>query len=343
MEMNKLRAGVTLGKFAPFHKGHMLLIDAILDDCDVAVVIVYDYPRVIDIKTSIRAKWIKDIYGEAVIVIEAYKSPVKENFPTIAEYERAEEIYVAGLLRPYTDRLDFQVFCAAEYYAGHMAHSLGAKCRKPDRTLLNISGTMIRSDPFKFRSLLHPVVYRSFVKRIDILGAPSCGKTTLARELAKRLNTVWVKEYGRYHWFSEQEKHRLSVGALEQIAIKHRECIEYGISEADKFCFVDTNSLTTLEFSREYGLEDSFLLKKYALEDMAEADCIFVCGDDISYDHTWDRDGREQRERMQKSICSALESYGIKYHIVSGTVDERVDAIVNHSKLAGFHFPIHSE
>ncbi|WP_292760680.1 AAA family ATPase [Nostoc sp. NOS(2021)] len=32
------------------------------------------------------------------------------------------------------------------------------------------------------------------------MGAPSTGKTTIASQLAKEYNTVWMPEYGREYW-----------------------------------------------------------------------------------------------------------------------------------------------
>src|SRR5438105_15460655 len=44
---------------------------------------------------------------------------------------------------------------------------------------------------------LAPNVRACLVKRVAIVGAESTGKTTLAEELARHFDTVWVPEYGR--------------------------------------------------------------------------------------------------------------------------------------------------
>jgi nicotinamide riboside kinase len=50
-----------------------------------------------------------------------------------------------------------------------------------------------------------PQVYADHVQRVAFIGGESSGKTTLARVLAERLQTVWVPEYGRTLWEQRAE------------------------------------------------------------------------------------------------------------------------------------------
>ncbi|MCC5600764.1 ATP/GTP-binding protein [Nostoc favosum] len=43
-------------------------------------------------------------------------------------------------------------------------------------------------------------MYRDLITNVVFLGAPSTGKTTIASQLAKEYNTVWMPEYGREYW-----------------------------------------------------------------------------------------------------------------------------------------------
>ena len=63
-----MKIGFTIGKFAPFHKGHQYLIETALKEMDKVIVIVYD-TNLIDIPTVKRAGWIKNIYPEVEIRI----------------------------------------------------------------------------------------------------------------------------------------------------------------------------------------------------------------------------------------------------------------------------------
>ena len=54
--------GLTLGKFAPLHKGHQLVIETALSEMDEVVAIIYDCPDTTDVPLTVRANWIRDLY-----------------------------------------------------------------------------------------------------------------------------------------------------------------------------------------------------------------------------------------------------------------------------------------
>ena len=67
-----MKIGFTIGKFAPFHKGHEYLIETALKEMDKVIVVVYD-TDLIDVPTQKRAEWIKKIYPD--IEIRIAKNP----------------------------------------------------------------------------------------------------------------------------------------------------------------------------------------------------------------------------------------------------------------------------
>ncbi len=64
--MKNEKIGFTIGKFAPFHKGHEFLIETALKEMDKLIVVVYD-TDVIDVDTEKRAEWIKEKYPNVQI------------------------------------------------------------------------------------------------------------------------------------------------------------------------------------------------------------------------------------------------------------------------------------
>ena len=70
-----MNVGFTIGKFAPFHKGHQYLIETALKEMDKVIVVVYE-TDVIDTPTQKRAEWIKSIYPE--VEIRFAKNPPSE-------------------------------------------------------------------------------------------------------------------------------------------------------------------------------------------------------------------------------------------------------------------------
>ena len=64
---------MTLGKFAPLHKGHQYILELALEEMDEVVVLIYD-TDVIDIPLTVRAGWIKQMYPQ-IEVIECWDGP----------------------------------------------------------------------------------------------------------------------------------------------------------------------------------------------------------------------------------------------------------------------------
>jgi len=62
--------GLTLGKFAPLHAGHQLLIETARGETDDLVVVIYDAPEVTPIPLRVRADWVRRLYP-SVQVVEA--------------------------------------------------------------------------------------------------------------------------------------------------------------------------------------------------------------------------------------------------------------------------------
>ena len=148
------KVGLTLGKYAPLHKGHEYVIETMLREMDEAIVIIYDTP-VTRIPLQIRAGWIKTLFPH-VAVIEARGGPV--GCPHDHEYERKEEQYVRGLLGGQR----ITAFYSSEYYGEHMSKALGCADRRVDeaRKAVPVSASAIRENPLKYRQYLSDTVYR---------------------------------------------------------------------------------------------------------------------------------------------------------------------------------------
>ncbi|MEM8860635.1 MAG: hypothetical protein AAGD96_20125 [Chloroflexota bacterium] len=148
-----LKRGLTLGKYAPLHAGHQLVIELGLAEMDAMWVIVYDSPSITPIPLPVRTKWIKTIYP-AVKVIEAWGGPEEVGYT--AEIKKAHEDYIIKTLGV----TGVTHFYSSEPYGEHMSIALGAIDRRvdPDRLQIPISGTELRQKPRLWRQFLHPIV-----------------------------------------------------------------------------------------------------------------------------------------------------------------------------------------
>jgi len=195
------------------------------------------------------------------------------------------------------------------------------------RRTVGISASTIQQDPFHYREFIDPVVYRDFITNIVFVGAPSTGKSTLAEALAKECHTTFMPEYGREYWDTHQIDRRLTLEQLTEIAIGHLAREDDALAKANRYLFTDTNAITTYMFSLDYHGEASAQLTALAEEAEKRYDLVFLCGDDIPYDDTWDRSGDVNRKVFQGRIVADLLSRKIPYIELNGAVEERMQIV----------------
>ncbi len=311
--------GLTLGKFAPLHRGHQHLIDTALAEVDALVVIIYDAPETTGIPLNVRAGWLRRLYPQ-VEVIEAWDGPT--DVGDTPEIRQAHERYVIERLKV----RGVTHFYSSEFYGEHMSRALGAMDRRvdPARVAVPISGTQVRADPFVARTFIHPLVYRDLVGNIVLLGAPSTGKTTLSARLAETYGTVWMPEYGREYWEQHQVERRLSMAQLVELAEGHLLREESLLPHANRYLFTDTNAITTAMFSLAYHGAVAPRLAELALQAQSRYDLVIVCDSAIPYDDTWDRSGDADRQVFQKQILADLRVRRLPFLLVRGDVEARV-------------------
>jgi NadR type nicotinamide-nucleotide adenylyltransferase len=317
-----MKTGLTLGKFAPLHKGHQLLIERALAETDHVIVIVYDAPDTTTVPLPLRSGWIRKLYP-SVEVLEAWDGPTAVgNTPDIMKTQEDFLLkFLAG--RAITH------FFSSEFYGEHVSKALGAKdCRVDEaRSAIPISGTAIRNDLFANRQFIPPEVYRDLVTRIVFLGAPSTGKSSLAEALAREFHTTWMPEYGREYWDQNQKDRRLTPEQLVDIAEGHIQREDAKALDANRFLFVDTDATTTHMFSMYYHGEAHSRLSYLADNTRNRYDIFFLCGDDIPYDDTWDRSGHANRAVLQKQTRADLLRRNIPFIALNGSLNARIQAV----------------
>jgi NadR type nicotinamide-nucleotide adenylyltransferase len=319
-----MKRGLTLGKFAPLHKGHQYLIETAISEMDEVILLIYDCPETTRIPLSVRAQWIRALYPD-IRVIEAWDGPV--DVGDTHTIRKQHEDYIL-------DRLQIQGithFYSSEFYGEHMSRALCAVNRLVDRarSTVPVSARRIRETPFELRHYLHPLVYRDLVVNIVFLGAPSTGKTTIAQRMADDFNTAWMPEYGREYWELNQKGRRLTLDQLAEIAEGHLEREESLLYQANRFLFTDTNALSTYVFSLVYHGVTAPRLAELAAQAAARYDLVFLCDADIPCEDSWDRSGDVSRQVFQRRQLTDLLERKIPFFTLRGGLESRVEQVRN--------------
>ncbi len=318
-----MRRGLVFGKFMPLHRGHQHLIDTALSQCDDLSIVVYDSDPPGDfapMPIELRLGWLRNLYPHVENIL-AVEDPEKHN------PERDSPLFAGE----YADQLRFlgpfdRVFSSESNY-DDFARALGAEPVVVDeaRGTVPTSGTVIRADLHDHRGWLDPVVYASLIQKVVFVGTESSGKTTLARTLAERLDTLWTHEFGRELWeaqnltgtFADHLKMARRQYEREQAALRH----------SRRFLFCDTNAWTTLQWSlRSYRTADARL---HELVNRTMSDYLWVLCDN---DFGWIQDGTREMAgaesgRFQDQQIADLDRRQISYTVVSGPLERRVACV----------------
>lgn len=151
--------GFTIGKFAPLHKGHQLLIETALKEMDELYVVIYD-TDIISIDVKQRANWIKQLYPD-VHIIYAYNSPQKYGLDDKSVKIQME--YLSQLIKgiPVTH------FYSSELYGEKVADYLNIENRIVDleRKNIPISSTIIRKNYKENSNYIENFIYSDLNKK----------------------------------------------------------------------------------------------------------------------------------------------------------------------------------
>lgn len=313
----RYRHALIVGKFAPLHAGHKHMIETALREAETLTILVYANPDFVHMPQDVRAGWLRSLYPQAEVLTP--EAPPPDDAP-----DDVHRLYV----RDYLDRhgVGIDVVFTCEDYGEGFAAVLGVTHRYMENRFasgeVQVSATLIRSDVYAWRHLLHPTVYGHFIDKVVLLGAESTGKSTLTAVLADHFRTRHVAEYGREVW--EQKQGDLTLQDYVDIAEGHRAREDAAVPDCRAYLFCDTNALTTLFFSHYYHRDSLPELRRLAGDCVTRYRHVIVCDDDIPFEQDDWRDNAVWRGRMQGMVLHDLRARDIGFHIVAGSLEARV-------------------
>lgn len=340
--MKAYRQGLVVGKFCPLHRGHMHLIQTALDCCDEVVVISYTKPEFDRCAPPAREAWIANLFpqvrrlvvDDVMLLAECARRGIDPLMPIPANDapDALHREFTAWLCWALAETIVDAVFTSESYGDGFAAElsvyfSARIGCHAdvthvsvdPARSVIPVSGTLVRSDPHTYSRFLDPVVYADFVERICILGGESSGKTTLVEALAKELSTISVPEAGRLYW--EAKGGRLCFEDMRAIAEAQIKLENMRAQEARRWLVCDGSALTTVFYSEaSYGRVDpvvhALARREYAL--------TLVCTPDFPFVQDGTRRDAAFRLRQHQWFLATLDRAGVSYVVLTGPLEQRV-------------------
>jgi len=164
--------------------------------------------------------------------------------------------------------------------------------------------------------------------KVVLYGPESTGKSTLAQELARYFNTVYVKEFSRsYAETKAKLNQKLTIKDVLPIAVGQMHLENEQLKHANQILICDTDLLETKVYSEFYY--NGFcpdIVKKYALKNTY--DLYFLTYIDIPWEADEIRDQPKTRLQMFNAFEQALLDSNKRYSIVKGSFEQRLNTCI---------------
>lgn len=150
-----MKIGFTIGKFAPLHLGHDYLINKGIEENDLFYILINNTDLSI-IPLEVRAKWLKDLYPKAKVIM-GYNPPKRYGMD-----KESIEIQINYLKKMFKD-IPVSTFYSGEDYGYFVSQYMGVDFIKVDKKF-DISSTKIRNNLEDNKKYLKKEVYDTLKK-----------------------------------------------------------------------------------------------------------------------------------------------------------------------------------
>lgn len=162
---------------------------------------------------------------------------------------------------------------------------------------------------------------------VVITGAESTGKSALSQALSQHFHGSYFPEYARE--YLENKGHGYTYQDVEEIAAVQFSQMKQAIELETPVVFFDTwLIITRVWFEVVYGHMPAWI--DQAIRE-APVDLYLLCANDIPWiPDPLRENGGENRVMLYNRYLSCILEYGFKYHVISGTGQERQENAVRH-------------
>jgi HTH-type transcriptional repressor of NAD biosynthesis genes len=306
--------GLVLGKFYPPHMGHHYLISRAQMECaEVTVVVLAAYSE--SIPHARRRLWLQEMHPGVRVVSG------RDDYPVDFSSDEAWRAHLA-VVAELAGRSTFDAVFTSERYGPRLAAEVDAAhvSIDPDRGMFPVSGRAIRRDPAEHWGWLSPAVRAALCRRVAIVGAESTGKTTLAKSLADRFDTVWAPEFGRLYTEWKRDEGTVDRWATQDfaaIAERQNAVEDEHARRSGPVLIADTNALATCAWEERYlGYADP-VTERIAAARLPDLYLLTLA--DVPWVDDGLRDGNEAvRKRMTHAMRRRIAASGVPMVEVAG-------------------------
>lgn len=331
------KKGLCVGKFWPFHYGHKHLLTIAQQHCDELYVIVcdrvYHTPRGQERVQCIREEC-PGVYAMCIRDV----------------YDPEDSLLWANLCKSWC-RFTPDVVVTSEAYGSAWARGISSTCKHVSvdaaRSVVPVSGTLIRSNPFLHWQYLPQRMRQFYCRRVVIIGSESTGKTTLAKSLAQRYRVPYVSEYGREKCEMKLAQASLSANAsvappmfeftdedfmeIMQVQTERERQAAETLTE-NGLIICDTNSWATLIWYERYQRckvpRELAALQQELYRTSQPTLYLMMMVEGSRFIQDGLRDGESIREEMEQSFLKALDNQHIPYRCIRGAFEQRENRAV---------------
>ena len=168
------KVGMYGGSFNPLHLGHVNDIIMAANQCEKLYVVLSVTENEKEINHCERLMWLKDItnHMDNVEVFEIFDNSLSKD-----KYDW--ETGARDIKLKIGQKIDV-VFSGDDYEGKNIWEILYPESEIIyfPRSVINISSTKIRTNPYKYYDYLPRIVQRYYVKKVCVVGTESCGKTS---------------------------------------------------------------------------------------------------------------------------------------------------------------------
>ncbi|TNV69005.1 AAA family ATPase [Trichococcus shcherbakoviae] len=331
------RIGIVFGAFAPCHIGHLEVILEAKKENDGCVVIVCgqegDFGEPFGLDVYRRFRYMRELFADdnQIYVVMAAGQGIPQKETDWESWLQIINLKIADSLQ----HSDAQKI----WYTGKTAQAEALENESTDEVHLvdtshyPVTGLNIRNDALRYFNAIALPFRRAFTKKVLVLGAPSGGKTTLVKDLAKLYSCPYSFEYSRQY----QEESNVNDFELDGMDYQRLVTGQFQLNRdtiadpaSQGMAILDTDVMVTKVYAR-LGVEDvdyAITPEEYAIvEQSANAfiarqlwDLILVVPPTLKYVH----DGYRNMEFSEDSFLTTIHEMMLEEIARSGNLDKVV-------------------